>query len=408
MGFRYGLASGLLITALFIVNATSNASEEVPRPQQDSRLKIITLEGSPYERGFNYGKTLKIEINELVEKWRTRLETDYNLQADEFIRRFFENTNYLPAIKKWTPDLLEEVQGIAVGAGIDFNTMLMFQLPDEQWINGKYVAANRCSALGANRIADQPAMIAQNLDIPGFYNGHQTLLHIKHSDSDIESLVFTFSGLIAANGMNNKAVAVTVNTLSQLQHSTDGLPVAFMVRGLLEKHSQKAAVEFLHQAKHASGQNYIIGGKEEVYDFECSANKVIKYIPYEEAQIVYHTNHPLVNDDYTDAYRQWAATQTPDALAKGSSAARFHSLERRLNNDIDTLDAATFEATLKSKDSNRYPVCRTYRSERSGFTFGSTIMILTEEPELRVAANSPDIAEYFTYSFSRGEFGIRR
>ena len=392
---RDGLPAVCLAVLLLLTTAVGNFAQEPPDPSK-AGVRLVVLEGSPYNRGLTHGRTLKKEINQVVGKWKAHLEADYKMKPDEFIAQFFKKTDFLPAIKKWTPDLLAEVRGIADGAGVDFNTMLLFQLPDEEWVNAEAVTGEHCSGIGVNQQGKRPAMIAQNLDISGFYNGYQTLLRIKDPHSDLETLVFTCAGLIALNGMSNKSVGVTVNTLAGLTHSTDGLPVAFVIRGLLEQKSQKDAIKFLHAVKHASGQNYILGGKEKVYDFECSAKRCARYIPFKNAQVVYHTNHPLANDDVTDAYRQRRA----EILARGTSRGRFHSLESRLKDNFGSFDVDAVESTLKSHDSDQSPVCRRYRDDQDDFTFGSIIMIFSDKPELRLAAGPPDSKEYVAFSFS--------
>ena len=368
----------------------------------NGNLRIVVLEGSPYNRGLKHGRTLKGEINEVIGKWKTHLETDYKVEADAFIEKFFEKTDFLGAINRWTPDLLEEVRGVADGADIDFDTVLLFQLLDEEWGNAEEVAGDHCSGVGVDKQSGRPAMIAQNMDVGGFYNGYQTLLHIKYPNSDLETLVFTCAGLIALTGMSNKPVGVTVNTLSQLAHSRDGLPVAFVIRGLLKQKSQEKAVDFLYNIKHASGQNYIIGGKKNVYDFEASANKVSRYVPFKNARVVYHTNHPLANDDYNDT-RQWLTTnETTNDSSKiaDSSGTRFQVLEKRLKGNSSLLEVDIFESILKSCDSAPFPVCVPYRNESTIFTFGSVVMVFSEKPELRLAAGPPNSAEYVPFSFS--------
>lgn len=397
---RNGLAVTFSISLLLLANAVSSSAQENHK-STNGNFKVVVLEGAPYTRGLTHGRTLKKEINEVVGRWKTHLETKHKMKVAEFIEKFFQKTDFLSAIKRWTPELLEEVRGIADGAEVDFNAMLLFQLLDEEWAHGGEVAGERCSDIGVNRQGTRPAMVAQNMDITGFYNGYQTLLHIKYPNSDLETMVFTVAGLIGLNGVSNKPVGVVVNTLSQLTHSTDGLPVAFVIRGLLEQKSQRDAIKFLHRVKHASGQNYIIGGKEKVYDYEASANKVVRYIPFKNAQVVYHTNHPLANDDYSDKYRRWLTTNDPGKVATGNSGVRFQSLERRMRNNSSALDIDAFQSTLKSRDSDQHPVCKTYQSDDTSFTFGSIVMILSEKPELRLAAGSPDSAEYVAFSFSR-------
>src|SRR5262249_16063151 len=226
------------------------------------------------------------------------LRETYKMDPDAFIKKFYAKTDYVSAMKKWTPDLLDEVKGLADGVGVDQETMLVFQFVDEYWVNGEDVAAEKCSALGVARRGKHPAIVAQNLDIEGFDDGSQVVLHVKHPDSDLESFVFTSAGMIGSNGMNNHAIGICANTLSQLRHGRDGLPVACIIRGVLAQRTFEAAVDFLQQIKHASGQNYLIGGPDKVASFECSYGKVSRYGPGEGRDVVWHTNHPLANDDY--------------------------------------------------------------------------------------------------------------
>ena len=124
--------------------------------------RLVVLEGSAYERGKMHGEKLKDEITELVKIWKSNLRDTYKIDPDKFIGDFIDQTDYLPAIKEFTPDLLEEVRGIAEGCGIDFNTMYVFQLVDEYWLNGGDLKVEHCSSLGMNRNDIDPACVGQN------------------------------------------------------------------------------------------------------------------------------------------------------------------------------------------------------------------------------------------------------
>ena len=255
------------------------------------------------------------------------------MSADAFIKKFLQRTDYLPAMKKWTPDLIEEIRGIARGADLDFDTLLVFQLIDEYWIYGPAVGAEHCSALGIGRKGDQPSCVAQTMDLEGFRDGFQTVLHIKPAGSKRESLILTHPGLIGLNGMNNGSIGVCCNTLSQLLPSSTGLPVACVVRVALEQQTEKAALQFLHRVKHASGQNYVLGGPAGVHAVECSAGKVVPFAPKTWPDGVWHTNHPLVNDDYAPKYRELLKDKKGTEKQRENSAARLQSLQRHLAKD---------------------------------------------------------------------------
>ena len=73
-----------------------------------------------------------------------------------------------------------------------------------------------------------------------------------------EALRISIAGNIGLNGLNASGLGVTCNTLAQLNYSIDGLPVAFIVRAILDRNSLMKPRSFLRTITHASGQNYIL------------------------------------------------------------------------------------------------------------------------------------------------------
>jgi len=123
----------------------------------------------------------------VVAKWKEFLNATRHVHPDQYIDKFLQETNFLPAIKKWTPDLLEETEGIGEGSGVDSKTIYAFQLMDEEWLFGRKTVLEGaklggplCSALGAYNQEGYPAIQAQNMDIPSYSDGFQALLRIKH------------------------------------------------------------------------------------------------------------------------------------------------------------------------------------------------------------------------------------
>ena len=114
----------------------SRARKNPPSPQE-GKLEVVTLTGSPLERGRIHGETLKPKITEIIKIWKNELHKAYNLDPDKYIEEFVEKTRFTEAIKKWTPQLMEEVRGISQGSGIDIRTVFAFQLPDEEWWYGR-------------------------------------------------------------------------------------------------------------------------------------------------------------------------------------------------------------------------------------------------------------------------------
>src|SRR4051794_5914982 len=143
----------LVLSIVLLAAAPSRGDQRADGP------RVLLLEGSAHERGLTHGKALRSEIHEVVRLWKADLEAQFKMDADAFIARFLERTRHLEAIRKWTPELLDEVRGIAEGSGIGFDTMLVFQLVDEYWANGGAIAREHCSGLGIAGRAGRPSVI---------------------------------------------------------------------------------------------------------------------------------------------------------------------------------------------------------------------------------------------------------
>lgn len=359
--------------------------------QADKRkLRILVLEGTPYDRGLQHGKVLKEDIHALVDLWKADIERKYKTEADVFIKKFLENSDFPSAIKRWTPGLLEEVRGIADGAGMDYDTIFAFQLVDEMWVLGVEIfSGDHCTTIGIRKSKQKPAMVSQTLDIPPFYHGFQTLLHIKEPEKGLQTMLFTVPGFIAANGLNSSSVAVVVNAVQQLEHSRDGLPVAFVIRGILQKKTYKEAVKFIHTIKFGAPQNYMIGGPGDVGSFECSATHVEEFSPYSGAFFTYHTNHPLKNMHFTPEIQDDFKSRNIDPQEYTFKCKRFEALQKILKNNNVEISIEKLKDIFSDRE--------TVINNRG--TFGATIMVLSESPELHISPGRPDEEPFHVFRF---------
>jgi hypothetical protein len=370
-------------------------------------LNLVQLNGTPRQRGQIHGEALRIKVRDNIGGWKDQLGKSVGENPDAYLAEFLANTDFQPAIQSWTPQLWEEVQGLAEGAGVPIDTIYAFQLPDEEWLYRRNRRmrlragdGEHCSSLGVlKNNGGLPSFIAQNMDVPNYYDGYQTVLYIKHLQSQLEELVFVAAGQIALNGLNNQGVGVCVNTLMQLNSSVHGLPVAFVIRGALAQDSFAMAAAFLQAVPHASGQNYMLGSTQEILDFECSAGKIAKFSP--GGANLYHTNHPIVNDDqlfYTQLLGMLSPEDTQSAiLARENTLARFAWLEKHTQaagaemniTDVKRILSNTLDA----------PVCVERRHPFS-ITLGCTIMEFSLPPVLHISPGPPSQTDFFTLSFS--------
>ena len=369
-------------------------------------LSVIELIDTPRERGRIYGKAAKPQIAKIVELWRAELgnygaesSIEQTIDPDIYLNEFLSQTGHLEAVTQWAPELLEEIKGIADGCGQPFAYIFGLQLLDEEWMYGQNRRLSRptekCTAFAVSNQVDNLSFAGQNMDVGSWVDKKQVLLRVMPMGNAPEALVFTLAGNTGLNGLNAKGLGVTCNTLAQLNYSSDGLPVGAIVRSILTMNSIDEAEQFLRRVPHASGQNYILSSAGDMRCFECSANRVVRYRPESGDQRIFHTNHPLVNDDQNDLL-------APAKRRSTNTVARFNSICTRLGDSSQTLTLDDIKAALSAHDDPDNPVSRNTNNENSpiGFTAGSSIYELGPVPRLHLAAGPPCETDYEAFEFS--------
>ena len=85
-----------------------------------------------------------------------------------------------------------------------------------------------------------------------------------------------------------------------------------------------------------------------------------------------------------------------------NSHARLEALETRLGSRQGSLGIDDIKSTLSSQDSDQHPVCRPHDTNKSSFTFGTVIQVLSDSPELHLAPGPPNVTPFQVFPFSRG------
>jgi hypothetical protein len=322
---------------------------------------IVECRGGGRERGRTHGEALRAAIGALLERWDADVAARTGRPPATLVSDLVGTTGFVDAIRRHTPDLLDEVRGIAEAAGIVFERILALNLMDEEWwFTAPSEPRHACSLLAAAAKDGRPAVLAQNMDLPELMDGAQAILRIDGEAGT--SVVLTAAGMIGLTGVNSAGVGVCVNTLPMLRHSRDGLPVAFVMRGVLERESAAAAAAFLGHVPHASGQHYALADATGVAGYDGSGRFC-------------HTNHPLRSDDLDPAR---PAAGEPDSHTRLAAIAAA---------TLAVTSGADCERVLSDRDA---PLCVVPEPGRPWITFGSIWAELSSPPRVRIAPGPPD------------------
>lgn len=343
-------------------------------------LPVIDCPKAPLARGRAHGEALRGTIAGKVERWQAAIGKAYGRPAAAFLPVFLSVTDFRTAIAAHVPDLLEEVRGIAEGAGISEETAYALQLMDEEWWFGGFDGEGHCSSLAVAPVAGRGTLVGQTMDLPRWHDGAQAVLRLD--DGGSETLVYTSAGLIGLMGVSGRGLGICVNTLAQLAYSPRGLPVSFALRGALAQ--ENAAAAFLSRVPHASGQTYQIGDRHGIRTLECAAGGVTEVTI--AGGLSLHTNHPLAN-----------TRAAPNARLEGSgdSRTRLRSLHTDFSRgpaDIETAKRA-LAARRKGGAVSIVPKGPPRPDTRLGLlrqmTIGAVVYEIGETVSLCVAAGPP-------------------
>lgn len=373
-------------------------------------MPVVELKGTARQRGHAHGEALRPQITETVARWRASIAADYDPDVDGFIDGFLSANRFPAALDRWTPGLMDEIKGIAEGAGQPEREILAIQFGDEQWWFDQERKADAaaaaitaqgkgCTAFGE---AGDTTLVGQTMDIEPWSEGLQALLHVNEDDGS-EAFFFTFAGYLGLLGMNSHGVGICCNALLQLDHSDDGLPVAAVVRGVLARRDVDEAAAFVRQIKHASGQNYVIGSPGKVVSLECSGSSVATYTPDGGGARLWHTNHPLSNNDTGHFHDRLARSKLEPEGLNDNTLTRFATMAHRFGELDRAATVDDVKAALASEDDGRYPIARRLDPDNrdvTSYTAGTAVYQLDEPSALHLAAGPASITPFRTFRFA--------
>lgn len=348
-----------------------------------SVVTVVDVAGDARTRGKIFGEIRRHQINAWIVDWLGSLRANGIADPQEYIDAMLRETDFLTAIREHTPDVLEEVLGISEAAGQSIQLLLAAQFMDEEWAfrlryNSKNAAVEKCSSLAIKAQKDS-TWIGQNMDLGRQTDGHQVVLRIAPAMDRPGALVFTIGGMIGLMGVNSRGVGLCVNSLRGLPSAHQGLPVAFVIRRLLQTESVDAASAMLRMVPHATSQHYLIADPNNIRSFEVSATEIVEYRSADPCRVL-HTNHTLADED----------VGTMSMSSQIDSVARLHALRSRLMSGHVCIN--TIKAALSSSDDVEHPVCKAAPlnslNDAIGFTTGSMISLLQHK--------SPTIASWIS------------
>jgi isopenicillin-N N-acyltransferase-like protein len=353
------------------------------------RFPFVEIRGAPRERGRQFGEACRGQIRRYPETLRRVLGGEASLRAlknGDTRQQLTTDTlharamTFLPAFEAFAPHLVEEIRGIAEGAGVPFAAALLVNVRAE--VAG--VREGACTAIGVAPPAGETVFVAQNQDQSPEMEELGVVLLVRPDDAP-PALMATFGGLVGYPGVNGAGVAFVQNALANgvWRHALPHYPLK---RALLEQPNANACLDVFDRAKVASCGNALIGDRSgHLLDVEATPDGYAVIEP--EDNILVHTNH-FQSPSYAPEER--LLDSLPDSAARLD---RMRVLLRTARGRI-TLDRV--KSALRDHTGGPPSICR-HEADRPMKTIAS-IIAEPEHGRLHVTRGNPCETEYTTYS----------
>jgi isopenicillin-N N-acyltransferase-like protein len=351
-------------------------------------VQYIEVSGDPFDRGVQYGTQAAARIrlgaqHYLAQLARIDFDTDALVAAVQ---------QYLPSIEQFDPAYPAEMRGIAQGAGVSFESIVLINARTEIL----QMAKRRAAAKGKRKddpVDDDPdgctgvvvmpdaaaegrLIHALNWDWKAECAETSVVLRIRRDDGP-DILTFTEAGQLARVGMNAAGIAITANYLEcERDYRQLGVPVALVRRKVLEQERLAMAMHSIYTTpKSASINNILSHANGIALDFECAPDETF-VVPPSDGLIV-HANHWQSPVALGKLSEKGVATM-PDSLYRDL---RVRGLLRRAPGGKITRDDV--KRALFDKFEWPWSVCRPPRASFST-NLSATVAMIVMEPALGV------------------------
>lgn len=281
-----------------------------------SRLTPIRLAGSSLAIGRAHGELLRERIHGFLDDDLCRLNRLLDRRTS--LAALAETIGaHGAAIARDTPDLHDELRGLAEGAGIGLDAAILLQIRREVMGYSRIPAGGDCTTLC--RVRPGGAWLAQTIDLSGDLDDHMGVLGITHAASGRRVLVVTFTGLLGYLGLNGDGLAIGLNLVLG-GCWRPGVPPYLAIRHLLDHcDSVDTCLERLPRLRLASSRSLTLCDRHglaatvELLDGQMAVTRGVDLV---------HTNHFLA-----EAFR---ADDAINPFARNSSVRRLEAGRARL------------------------------------------------------------------------------
>ncbi|WP_321945563.1 C45 family peptidase [Paraburkholderia sp. J10-1] len=346
---------------------------------------FVSVSGKPYERGVQYGRAVAGRVRLSASRYgQTLRNIGYSEASQTALIRSLEQ-----AIGEFQPAYLDEMRGIAAGADVPFEDIVMINARTEVLAKARADKTTPADAededgctgvlVLPSRSANGRLIHAQNWDWKADCVDTGIVLRVRN-DEGPDYLTFVEAGGLARSGLNAAGVSITANYLESDRDFTQmGVPLSLLRRRVLEEPVFANAMRTIATTPKSCSNNIMLGMAEGFgIDFECAPDEAFPIWPNDD-QLIVHANHwmsPVARTKLRDT----GCENSPDSYYRDWRV-------RQLLNAAPKVDRNAVKAALFDAFGTPHSVCRPPRPG-TRHTLSATVAMIVMEP----ASGEMDVA----------------
>jgi isopenicillin-N N-acyltransferase-like protein len=263
----------------------------------------VRVSGGPRERGREYGEQARERVQRSIEAYDAVFDHYAGWRWTD-VRR--EAGRFAEPIEAFAPRYLEEIRGIAEGAGVEFEDILGINVRTEVMFAAKARAAaaqadggggrpDGCSTFAVlpSASADGHTLIGQNWD--WLLHSFDTVVVLEVAqDEGPDFVTVVEAGLLAKTGMNSSGIGLTTNALvTDRDRGGPGVPYHLVLRGILDAENISDAYATVQRGIRSSAANYLVASVDGIaVDIEAAPGDFSRlFLLFPTDGVLLHTNH---------------------------------------------------------------------------------------------------------------------
>jgi hypothetical protein len=275
---RLSVAIGRLFFAVFLGCAFSAPTSGQPGKDAVAEFAPASVfDGKPKDRGRAYGKQFREAIHEFLRKEIYEVFVGKPTTKEQML-------GYAAAcgkvVRAECPLVAEELEGIADGAGLTFDEVILINLHEELYHRTDLPKQGHCTAVAVAPpdSGNKHAYVGQTWDWMQSVAGKSQVTEWRRVE-EVSVLAYGFPGMPMGAGLNSEGIALcwtSADLGTKGKTPRVGIPSYTLIAHLLAQKDLDGVIKEVKKNKHAGWFTFVMGdGKGRLVNIEGSPERVV-------------------------------------------------------------------------------------------------------------------------------------